>query len=143
VIWGAASSAVLNVRKLKFWLQASFEPNLCTSYSEFWNFEIPLKTQESKKIEISFENFQKMLDGSKIFKNLVKDAFWEFHSELFSDLEKSKFSLRKSWIFLEKRSKFFLSPSGKKLESWNYAWICFARSNIKLDTQILNFLEFA
>jgi hypothetical protein len=29
------------------------------------NFEIPLKTQESKKIEISFENFQKLLDGSK------------------------------------------------------------------------------
>jgi hypothetical protein len=29
------------------------------------NFEIPLKTQESKKFEISFENFQKMLDGLK------------------------------------------------------------------------------
>jgi hypothetical protein len=28
------------------------------------NFEIPLKTQESKKFEISFENFQKILDGS-------------------------------------------------------------------------------
>jgi hypothetical protein len=26
------------------------------------NFEIPFKTQESKKFEISFENFQKMLD---------------------------------------------------------------------------------
>jgi hypothetical protein len=25
-------------RKLKFWLQASFEPTWCTSYSEFWNF---------------------------------------------------------------------------------------------------------
>jgi hypothetical protein len=32
------------------------------------NFEIPLKTQESKKIEISYENFQKMLDGSKFGK---------------------------------------------------------------------------
>jgi hypothetical protein len=29
------------------------------------NFEIPLKVQESKKFEISFENFQKILDGSK------------------------------------------------------------------------------
>jgi hypothetical protein len=64
-ICGAASSAVLNARKLKFWLQASLEPTWCTSYSEFLNFEIPLKTQESKKFEISFENFQKMQDGSK------------------------------------------------------------------------------
>jgi hypothetical protein len=41
------------------------------SYSEFWNFDIPLKTQESKNFEISFENFQKMLDdipNSKIKK---------------------------------------------------------------------------
>jgi hypothetical protein len=30
--------AVLSARKLKFWLQASFEAT--------WNFEIPLKTQE-------------------------------------------------------------------------------------------------
>jgi hypothetical protein len=36
-IWGAASSAVLSARKLKFWLPASFEPTWCTSYSEFWN----------------------------------------------------------------------------------------------------------
>jgi hypothetical protein len=50
-ICGAASSAVLSARKLKFWLQASFEPTWCTS------FEILLKTQESKKIKISFENF--------------------------------------------------------------------------------------
>jgi hypothetical protein len=55
---------VLSARKLKYWLPASFEPTWSTSYSEFLNFEIPLKTQESKKIEISFENFQKMLDGS-------------------------------------------------------------------------------
>jgi hypothetical protein len=39
---------VLSARKLKFWLQASFERS---------NFEI------------SFENFQKMLDGSKFGKN--------------------------------------------------------------------------
>jgi hypothetical protein len=64
---------VLSARKLKFWLQASFEPTWCTSYSEFRNFEIPLKTQKSTNFEISFENFQKMLDGSK----LGKDAFWE------------------------------------------------------------------
>jgi hypothetical protein len=57
------------------------------------NFEIPLKTQESKKFEISFENCQKMLDGSK-FK--AKMPFGNLYSELFSDLENSKFSLRKS-----------------------------------------------
>jgi hypothetical protein len=28
--------------------------------------------------------------------NLVKDAFWESHSELLPDLENAKFSLRKS-----------------------------------------------
>jgi hypothetical protein len=28
-ILGAASSAVLNARKLKFWLQTSFEPTWC------------------------------------------------------------------------------------------------------------------
>jgi hypothetical protein len=59
-IWGAASSAVLGARKLKFWLPASFEPTWCTSYQ---NFEILLKTQELKNFEISFESFQKMLDG--------------------------------------------------------------------------------
>jgi hypothetical protein len=84
-IWGAASSAVLSARKLKFWLQASFEPTWCTSYSEFWNFEIPLKTQESTNFEISVENSQKLLDGSKSGK-----------SKLYSDLENSKFSLKKS-----------------------------------------------
>jgi hypothetical protein len=70
-IWGAACSAVLSARKLKFWLQASFEPTWCTLYSEFWNFEIPLKTQESKNFEISFGNFQKMLDGSKFGKRCL------------------------------------------------------------------------
>jgi hypothetical protein len=34
-IQGAASSAVLSARKLKFWQQASFKPIWCTSYSEF------------------------------------------------------------------------------------------------------------
>jgi hypothetical protein len=56
------------------------------------NFEIPLKTYVSENFEISFENFQKC----KMVQNLVKDAFWEIYSELFSDLENSKFSLRKS-----------------------------------------------
>jgi hypothetical protein len=70
-ICGAASSAVLSARKLKFWLQASFEPTWCTSYSKFWNFEIHLKIQESKSFEIIFENFQKMLDGSKFGKRFI------------------------------------------------------------------------
>jgi hypothetical protein len=35
------------------------------------NFEVPLKTQESKKFEISFENFQNMLDGSTIGKRCL------------------------------------------------------------------------
>jgi hypothetical protein len=83
---------VLSGRKLKFWLQASLEPTWCTSYS---NFEIPLKTQESKKFEISFENFQKMIDCSKFGKRCL----WKFLFKTFSDLEKSKFSLRKSLIF--------------------------------------------
>jgi hypothetical protein len=92
-----------------------------------------------------------------------------------SDLEKSKFSLRKSWIFLGKRSKsvwvqvrelkffgnrlwvflknpriffkngqkFAVRPSGYKLESWNYACLCFARLSIKFRTRIRNFSEFA
>jgi hypothetical protein len=42
-ILGAVSSAVFNSRKLKFWLKAPLEPTF----------------------EIHFENFQKMLDGSK------------------------------------------------------------------------------
>jgi hypothetical protein len=36
---------------------------------------------------------------------LVKMPFGNLYSELFLDLENSKFSLRKSGIFLEKRSK--------------------------------------
>jgi hypothetical protein len=56
---------VLSAKKLKFLLQASFKPTWCTLHPEFRNLEIPLKTQESKSFEISFENFQKMLDGSK------------------------------------------------------------------------------
>jgi hypothetical protein len=55
-------------------------------------FEIPLKTQESKKIEISFENFQKMLDGSKFGKRCLLGSLFR----TFSDLENSKFSLRKT-----------------------------------------------
>jgi hypothetical protein len=33
--------------------------------------QIPLETQESKNLEISFENFQKMLDGSKFVKRCL------------------------------------------------------------------------
>jgi hypothetical protein len=75
--------------------------------------------------------------------NLLKDAFWKSLFRTFSDLENSKFSLRKSWIFLEKSSKICLSPSEYKLESWNFAWTYFARLSRKLHTQVLNFLEFA
>jgi hypothetical protein len=35
------------------------------------NFEIPLKTQESKNFGISFENYKKMLDGSKFGKRCL------------------------------------------------------------------------
>jgi hypothetical protein len=51
-ICGAASSAVLS----KFWLRAQFEPTWCTSYSEF---------------DISFENFQKKRNGSKLSKRCL------------------------------------------------------------------------
>jgi hypothetical protein len=50
---------VLSAGKLKFWLQVSFEPTWCTSYPEFEILKFFLKTQESKKIEVSFEKFQK------------------------------------------------------------------------------------
>jgi hypothetical protein len=56
---------VLGARKLTFWLQASFEP------THTQNFEILLKTQESKIFEISFENFQKMQNGSKFGKRCL------------------------------------------------------------------------
>jgi hypothetical protein len=38
---------------------------------EFRNFGIPLKTQESKNLETSFENFQKKIDGSKFGKRYL------------------------------------------------------------------------
>jgi hypothetical protein len=52
------------------------------------NFEIPLKTQEAKHFEISFENFKKI----EMAQNFVKDAFWESLFSTFFRLEKSKFS---------------------------------------------------
>jgi hypothetical protein len=52
------------------------------------NFEIPLKN-----FEISFENIQKMLDGSKFGKRCFLGISIQ---NFFSDLENSKFSLRKS-----------------------------------------------
>jgi hypothetical protein len=129
--WAAASSAMLSARKLKFRLPASFEPTWCTSYSEFWNFEIPLKTQESKILKSVLKTFKKCY----MAQNLVKDAFWKSLFWTFSDLENSEFSLiRKFWIFLEKRSKIGLRPSGYKLESLNFAWTCFARLSRKLHT---------
>jgi hypothetical protein len=45
-VLGLFKPPVLSAIKLKFWLQASFEPTWCTSFSEFRNLEIPLKTQE-------------------------------------------------------------------------------------------------
>jgi hypothetical protein len=46
----------------------------------------------SKKIEISFENFQEMLNGSKFGKRRLLGI----SSTLFSDLENSKKKFRKS-----------------------------------------------
>jgi hypothetical protein len=43
---------------------------------------------------------------------------WNFSNSLKSFPEKS-------WNFLQKWSKICLSPSGYKLESWNFAWTCF------------------
>jgi hypothetical protein len=131
--WGAASSVVLSARKLKFWLPASFEPTWCTSYSVFWNFEIALKTQESKNFEISLENFQKMLDGPKFGKRCLLEISIQNFFQIWKILN--------SWIFLKNRSKICLSPSGYKLESWNFAWTCFARLSRKLHTQIWNSLK--
>jgi hypothetical protein len=50
---------------------------------------MPLKTQESKKFEISFEN---LLDALKFGKRCLLGISFQN----FSDLENSKFSLRKS-----------------------------------------------
>jgi hypothetical protein len=127
-VWGAASSVVLSARKLKFWLEAPFESTWCTSYSEFWK---SYKNSGVKKIEISFKNFQKMLElkiwWTMPFGNLYSDFLSNFLQE---NLE----------FFLKKNC---LSPSGQKLESWHFAWTCFARLCINLHTQIWNFLEFA
>jgi hypothetical protein len=64
---------------LKSW-KFGYEPHLSelgVAYTQ--NFEIPLKTLESKKFEINFENFQKMLDGSKIGKRcLLKISIQNF-----------------------------------------------------------------
>jgi hypothetical protein len=57
------------------------------------NFEIPFKTQDIKKIEISIENFQKLLDGSKFGKRCLLGISIQ---NFFKDLENSKFSVRKS-----------------------------------------------
>jgi hypothetical protein len=54
-------------------------------YPRTQNFEIPLKTQESKKFGISFENFRKCMMAQNL-------PFWESLFRTFSDLENSKFS---------------------------------------------------
>jgi hypothetical protein len=71
------------------------------------NFEIPLKTQESKKIEISFENFQKLLDGSKFGKRCllrisIQNFFqiWEILNFLKENLD---FFLKKGQNFVQVR----------------------------------------
>jgi hypothetical protein len=62
---------MLSARKLKY-----YKPHLSQlGVPHNQNFEIPLKTQESKKFEISFENFQKMLDGSKFGKRCLLGIF--------------------------------------------------------------------
>jgi hypothetical protein len=55
---------------------------------KFKKIEIPLK-KGLKNLKIIFENFNKMLYGSHF-------PFRKFYSELFSNLENSEFSLRKS-----------------------------------------------
>jgi hypothetical protein len=63
---------VLSARKLKF----GYKPHLSQlGVLHTPNFEIPLKTQVSKKFEINFENFQKMLDGSKFGKRCILGIF--------------------------------------------------------------------
>jgi hypothetical protein len=59
------------------------------------NFEILqiLEKLRTKKNLISFENFQKLLDGSKFGKKCLIGIFIQ---NFISDLENSKFSLRKS-----------------------------------------------
>jgi hypothetical protein len=66
------------------------------------NFEIPLKTQESKIFEISFENFQKKLDGSKFGKRcLLKISIQNF------------FQIWKILNFLQENLEFFLKKGQK------------------------------
>jgi hypothetical protein len=54
----SASSAVLSARKLKFWLQALFDPTWCTSIQ---NFEIlkNLKNSGGKKFKSFLKTFKK------------------------------------------------------------------------------------
>jgi hypothetical protein len=75
------------------------------------------------------QNFEIPFKNSGVKKSW--NQFWNFQKML----DRSKF-------FLKKRKKNCLSPSGYKLESWNFAWTCFAKLNIKLHTQIWNFSEF-
>jgi hypothetical protein len=66
------------------------------------NFEIPLKSQESKKIEISFESFQKMLDGSKFGKRCLLGISIRF----FFRFGKYRIFFKKFLIFLKKGQNF-------------------------------------
>jgi hypothetical protein len=63
------------------------------------NFEIPLKTQESKKIDISFENFKKMLDGSKYGKRCLLRISVQIFFQVWKIL---KFLLENLEFFLKK-----------------------------------------
>jgi hypothetical protein len=57
-------------------------------------FEIPLKTQESKEMKISFEIFQKMLDSSNFGKKCLLEIsiqnffpIWKFQNFLSENLD--------------------------------------------------------
>jgi hypothetical protein len=92
---------VVCARKLKFWLQTSFEPHTQNFENplRIWN---PLKTQEQKYFEISFENFQKMLYGS----NFGKRCLLEISIQIFSQIWKILFIKENLEFSLKKYQKF-------------------------------------
>jgi hypothetical protein len=67
------------------------------------NFEIPVKTQESKKFGISFENFQKKLVGSKFGKKCLLGISIQNFFQIWNILNFLKENLE---FFLKKGQKF-------------------------------------
>jgi hypothetical protein len=115
---------------------------------KFWVLRVPpiqIPTQNGKMKILKFVNLKvsyKFRILNAILNSLVCNMMKVFTrptsaSDFFLNF------LKNSELFFKKRSKICLSPSGYKLESWNFAWPCFARFSIKLHTQIWNTLEFA